>query len=36
VQDWLRTGEPPVQPVGVEVSTVRVWVPFDWQAPQVE
>ena len=36
VQDWERTGVPPVQPEGEEVATVRVWVPFDWQAPQVE
>ncbi len=26
VQVWLVTGLPPVQPVGDEVSTVRVWV----------
>ncbi len=33
MQDWLSTGVP-VQPVGVELTTVRVWVSFDWQAPQ--
>ncbi len=33
VQDWLRTGVP-VQPLGVELTTVRVWVLFDWHAPQ--
>jgi hypothetical protein len=36
VQAWERTGVPPVQPDGDEVSTVRVWVLFDWQAPQAE
>jgi hypothetical protein len=30
---WEVTGVPPVQPVGDEVSTVRVCVLFDWQAP---
>ena len=34
MQDCERTGEPPVQLVGDEVATVRVWVLFDWQAPQ--
>jgi hypothetical protein len=33
VQAWLSTGAPPVQPAGDEVSTVRVWVLFDWQTP---
>jgi hypothetical protein len=28
VQDWDRTGVPPVQPAGEEPVTVRVWVPF--------
>jgi hypothetical protein len=36
MQAWVRTGEPPVQPVGDEVSTVRVCVLFDWQAPNAE
>ena len=35
VQDCDRTGEPPVQPLGDEVRTVRVCVPFV-QAPHVE
>jgi hypothetical protein len=33
VQDWLRTGVPPVQPAGDDADTVRVCVPFDWHAP---
>ena len=28
VQDWLRTGVPPVQPAGDEEMTVRVCVPL--------
>ena len=36
MQDWERTGVPPVQPVGDDVATVLVWVPLDWQAPQAE
>jgi hypothetical protein len=36
VHDCEVTGVPPVQPVGDEVSTVRVWVLFDWQVPQAE
>jgi hypothetical protein len=31
-----RTGEPPVQPLGDDVATVRIWVPSGWQAPQAE
>jgi hypothetical protein len=30
-----RTGVPPVQPAGDEVTTERVCVPSAWQAPQV-
>ncbi len=33
LQDWVRTGVP-VQPAGVAEATVRVSVPFDWQALQ--
>lgn len=36
VHAWERTGVPPVHPVGDEVATVRVWVLFDWHAPQAE
>jgi hypothetical protein len=36
VQDWDRSGVPPVQPAGDDVTTVRVCVPLDWHAPQVE
>jgi hypothetical protein len=36
VQDCDVTGEPPVQPEGEEVSTVRVCVLFGWQAAQAE
>ena len=36
VQDWERTGVPPVQPDGDEAATVRDCVPFDWQVPQAE
>jgi hypothetical protein len=36
VQDCDRTGDPPVQPEGDDVSTVRVCVPLDWQVPQAE
>ena len=36
MQAWVVTGEPPVQPDGVEEVTVRVWVSSDWQAPQAE
>jgi hypothetical protein len=36
VQPCETTGEPPVQPVGDEVSTERVCVLFGWQAPQFE
>ena len=36
VQDCDRTGVPPVQPVGDEVSTVLLCVLLDWQAPQAE
>jgi hypothetical protein len=25
-----------VQPAGDDVTTVRVWVPLDWQVPQAE
>jgi hypothetical protein len=35
-QDWLRTGDPPVQPGGDEEATVRVCVPLGWHAPQAE
>ena len=35
VQDCDRTGVPPVQPMGVDVATVRVCVPFV-QVPQPE
>jgi hypothetical protein len=34
VQDWLVAGGVPVQPDG-EAVTVRVCVPFAWQAPHV-
>jgi len=30
------TGVPPVQPAGDDVSTVLVWVLFDWHAPHAE
>ncbi len=33
MQAWERTGVPG-QPLGEELATVRVCVPFDWQAPQ--
>jgi hypothetical protein len=36
VQDWDRTGVPPVQFVGDDVATVRVCVLSDWQVPQPE
>jgi hypothetical protein len=36
VQACVVTGEPPVQPAGDEVSTVRVCVLFGWQAPKAE
>jgi hypothetical protein len=36
VQDCDRTGVPPVQPAGDDVTTVLVWVLLDWQAPQAE
>jgi hypothetical protein len=36
VQDWDRTGVPPVQPAGDDVATVLVWVLLDWQVPQAE
>jgi hypothetical protein len=36
VQDCDVTGEPPVQPEGEEVRTVRVCVLLGWQAPQAE
>ena len=36
VQACEVTGAPPVQPAGDEPVTVRVWVLFDWQAPQGE
>jgi hypothetical protein len=36
VHAWDRTGLPPVQPAGEEVSCVRVWVPSGWQAPHAE
>ena len=36
VQDCDRTGDPPVQPAGDDVTTVLVWVLLDWQAPQAE
>jgi len=36
VQDCDRTGVPPVQPAGDDVSTVRVCVLLDWQVPQAE
>ena len=36
MQDWLRTGEPPVQPVGDEEMIVRVCVLSGWQAPHIE
>jgi len=34
VQDWDRTGVPPVQPAGDDVATVLVWVLLDWHALQ--
>ena len=36
MQDWDRTGVPPVQLAGSEVSTVRVCVLSDWHVPQPE
>ncbi len=36
MQAWVVDGEPPVQPEGEDVSTVRVCVLFDWQAPHGE
>ena len=36
VQLWVTTGLPPVQPDGDEETTVRVCVPFAWQAPHAE
>ena len=33
VQDRLDAGGVPVQPAGDPAETVRVCVPFDWQAP---
>jgi hypothetical protein len=36
VQACERTGVPPVQPDGEDAATVRVCVPFDWQAPHAE
>jgi hypothetical protein len=36
MQDWDSTGVPPVQPAGVDVDTVLVWVLLDWQVPQPE
>ena len=36
MQAWDRTGVPPVQPVGDDVTTVLVWVLLDWQAPHAE
>jgi hypothetical protein len=36
VQDWDRTGVPPVQLAGDDVTTVRVCVLSDWQVPQPE
>jgi hypothetical protein len=35
VQDWVRTGEPPVQPAGDEVATVRVCWPLAGQVAGV-
>jgi hypothetical protein len=35
VQACVVTGVP-LQPLGDEAVTVRVWVLFDWQAPQAE
>jgi hypothetical protein len=35
VQDCVVTGVPE-QPAGDEAVTVRVWVLFDWHAPQAE
>lgn len=35
VQLWLVIGLPPVQPLGKEFSTVRVWVLLLWQLPQL-
>jgi hypothetical protein len=35
VQACVSTGVP-AQPAGEEDATVRVCVPFDWQAPQGE
>lgn len=36
MQDCDRTGVPPVQPVGDDVSTDLVCVLSDWQVPQAE
>ena len=36
MQACVVTGEPPVQPDGDELATVRVCWLFDWQAPHAE
>jgi hypothetical protein len=36
VQLWETTGDPPVQPAGDELATVRVCVPFAEQVVQGE
>ena len=36
MHDCDRTGAPPVQPEGDDVSTVLVCVLLDWQVPQAE
>ena len=36
MQAWVRTGEPPVQPAGEEVATVRVCWPLTGQTAGVK
>jgi len=36
VHPWLVTGDPPVQPDGDDVRTVRVCVLSGWHAPHAE
>ena len=36
MQDWVRTGEPPVQPAGEDVATARVCWPLEGQTAGVK